>query len=420
MLGMLLIAGSLVVVVGQAPAEAPRDLEAAVRRLVRQLDSSELAARDEAERALIELGPGVLDYLPRITARTPAEVKERLGRVAQAVEKVAAEAVGKASRVTLEGEMSLADAIAGLTAQTGNRLTGYEDRSAKVNLKAQDATFWETLDQILDQASLTINPFGGRANMLTVQSRPEMELPRYGRANYSGPFRFEAIRVQTRRDLRNPEVQGMQVTVDISWEPRNTPILISQPLAELSARDEDGVAIEVDGQGARGGRVSPDISSLELDLPFQLPERGVSKIARLKGTLSALVPGRVESFEFDNLLQAKDVEKRRASVTVILEGVRKNGDLYEALVRVRYDEAANALESHREWIYNNDVFMLDAKGRRVEFATLNTTRQEPNEVGIGYLFALESQPADYKFVYRTPAVIINSRIDYELNDIDLP
>ena len=417
MLGTMLLAGC--VLLGQVAAESDRELSAQVRRLVRQLDSRVLAERDTAERTLIELGPDVLEKLPRITTRTPAEVKERLGRVIRAVEKAVAEAVGKSSRVTLQGEMSLAEAMKSLQQQTGNVVIGHEDREAMIKADFDDVPYWEALDQVLDQAQLTVNPYGGRPRTLTVQARPDQQSLRYGSASYSGPFRFEATRIQSQRDLRNPSVTGMRVTIEISWEPRAAPIFLAQPLDDLSAVDEDGVAVEIGGSGVRGAQVKADISMIELDLPFQLPDREVEKISRLRGQLLAIVPGRVEAFEFADLQRATNVEQKRAAATVTFERLRKNEKLFEARVRLRYDEAANALESHRGWVYNNDAFMLDPNGKRIEHAGLNATRQELDEIGVAYLFAI-TDPKGHKFVYRTPVAILNSRIDFELRDIPLP
>ena len=76
---------------GSERPESPRDaaqLAGEVRRLVRQLDADDLTTRDQAERQLVELGAAVLDHLPNVTARTPAEVKERLGRVIRVLERV--------------------------------------------------------------------------------------------------------------------------------------------------------------------------------------------------------------------------------------------------------------------------------------------------------------------------------------------
>ena len=60
---------------------ASDDLAADVRRLVAQLDYSELAARERAEEQLVKLGPAALPFLPSPTDRMPAETAERLSRV---------------------------------------------------------------------------------------------------------------------------------------------------------------------------------------------------------------------------------------------------------------------------------------------------------------------------------------------------
>jgi hypothetical protein len=91
-------------------------------------------------------------------------------------------------------------------------------------------------------------------------------------------------------------------------------------------------------------------------------------------------------------------------------------------MRVRFDKAANALESHRGWIYNNECYMLDPKDVRIENAGLEATLLADNEVGLSYKFDLGENvtPAGHKFVYRTPAAIIKIPVDFELKGIDLP
>ena len=83
----------------QSDASADSDIAPQVRRLVRQLNAQKLVQRDEAERMLIELGPAVLDLLPKRAVRTPPEVTERLGRVRDRLERAAAEDAIQASRV---------------------------------------------------------------------------------------------------------------------------------------------------------------------------------------------------------------------------------------------------------------------------------------------------------------------------------
>jgi len=411
-------------VVGQATAptqQAPDpEIAAQVRALVRQLNDDELAKRNEAEAQLIALGHEILDLLPPITDRTPAEAKARLVRIREKLELARADAAVRASRVTLQGKMSLAKALAEIERQTGNRFTGFERHEAELDLDLADVPFWEATDRVLDDAELELNPYRG-AEGLPLTARPEGQVARTGRAAYGGIFRIEPVRIDSVRDLRHPAVSGLRLAVQIAWEPRVAPISLAQPLAELRAFDENGDSIEVDGAprtieaGVVGGA-----SAVEMRLPFELPERGVGRIASLKGTIVTTLPGRVATFSFDKLGTAKNVEQRQAGVTVTLEQVRKNGDLYQVRIGVVFDQAANALESHRGWILENPAYVIDAKGNRLEHFGIERTREGENEIGLSYVFDLPDGPEQCKFFYETPAAIIRSEIPYELKDIELP
>src|SRR5207248_334479 len=137
--------------------------------------------------------------------------------------------------------------------------------------------------------------------------------------------------------------------------------------------------------------------AVEIDFPLTAPSRSVNTLASLKGKLTAIVLGKVEAFEFTDLEKAKSAELERGGVTVTVERCRKNGDIYDVSMRVRFDRAANALQSHRGWIYDNECYMTDAKGRRIENAGLEATLLARNEVGMAYKFNLEGPtPASCK------------------------
>jgi hypothetical protein len=133
-----------------------------------------------------------------------------------------------------------------------------------------------------------------------------------------------------------------------------------------------------------------------------------------------MIPGRTETFAFDNLLDARNVEKRTAGVTVILDRVRKNNELYEVRVVVRFDQAGAALESHRGWILNNEAYLEGPDGKPISQQGMRTFRQTPDEVGIAYLFVLDDPPSNHKFVYKTPGVIVATGFDYEIKGLKLP
>jgi hypothetical protein len=401
----------------------PATLQTRVNRLVRQLDSNSLAERVAAEQALVELGPRALELLPAVTPRTSAEVKDRLGRVRTVLEKRAAEQAAEASVVTLEGEMTLAAALAALEKQTGNRVTGLrsDNEATQVKVDFKDAPFWQALDSLLDQANLTINTFGGTPNALTVMAAPEGQRPRSEGAAYQGVFRFDPLRIEAVRNLRNPDVQQMRLTLEVSWEPRVTPLSLEQPLDALTATSTEGNRLAIDNsRGSLTASTNADIASVELEIPFELPGRDVKEIASLQGSVSALIPGLTETYVFDNL-QARGVENRKAGVTVVFDQMRKNQDLYEVRIRVRLDQANDALASHlAAWIFSNEAHLQDAAGKQIESVGREGYLQAANEAGVVYRFDLEEAPTGYKFVYKTPAAIVKTPVEYELKNIPLP
>ena len=106
-------------------AQDPAFDEQAVLSWIRQLEDRDASRREEAERSLTSVGPRVLDHLPAITDRTNAEMKERILRIRNALEALQAAELTKASMVTLQGDMTLKEALESIektNEQRGHRL----------------------------------------------------------------------------------------------------------------------------------------------------------------------------------------------------------------------------------------------------------------------------------------------------------
>ena len=413
---------------GEKPAAAP-DIAPKVRTLIKQLDASEQSKREAAEKELIALGQDVLPLLPVVTSRTPAEMKNRLKRVRDALLALAVEASTKAAYVTLTGEMTLSEAMAGIEKQTGNRLVDQrgemmqETPDPKITLALEKAPFWLALDTVLDAANLQLYNYDVESGALAYMARGEGALSRVGRGSYGGLFRLEPTKVESNADLRNPANKSLRLTVDVAWEPRVRPVVLEVTRADIKAIDEAGATVETDGgDETLEFPVEGTNAGVELDFPFKLPPRSVKQIASIKGKLSALVLGRVEEFEFTDLDKAKGVEQERGGVTVVMKECRKNDEIYDIQVRVKFDKAGNALDSHRGWIYNNECFLLDKAGNKIDNAGLEATLLAANEVGLAYKFDLgeETSAKGYKFIYKTPAAIIKLPVEFELKGIELP
>ena len=413
----------------QAADEKNAELAETVRKLIRELDASQKSRRVEAEAQLVALGVKILDHLPENTDRMPAEVRERLNRVRAKLEKTQAENTVEPTSVTLAGELPLSEILAAIEKQTGNKVTdlreefGQDVGDPKLKVDFDQTPFWKALDQVLDLAGLSIYPYTAEGGGVGLTSRADTQLPRFDRAVYAGAFRVEATEFVARRDLRDPMSHSLNLTLEAAWEPRLQPIVVMQPMEGVEAVDDNGqpVAVAASGNELEIG-VDADMKSVELPIQFQLPERTARRLASLKGKLTAMLPGRIETFRFGNLDKAKRVERKRADLTVVLEDVRKNDAVWEVRVLLVFEKATGALESHRSsgWVAGNPAFLEAPNKELIPYAGLETTRETDTEAGVAYKFVLPKGLKGYTFVYKTPTAIVSLPIDYELKDLDLP
>jgi len=408
-----------------APAPAAEALPASVERLVEQLDAPQLARREAAQEQLEKLGPAVLPLLPENRDVTSAEVRARLDRLRQRLQQQSARTALAGAAITLEArEMPLADVLAALAKQSGNALVDYRERFGQkptnppLDVAFRQTPFWEALDTVLDQAQLSVYPFG-ESQAISVVARGQ-QVPRQ-QGVYRGPFRLEPVSILAQRDLREPRNRSLRLTVEIAWEPRLKPINFQQRLADLTISDDSGQPLAVgDTQATLELPVKPGLATAEMVLPLALPRRGQQSIARLDGVLQVQMPGPVEEFRFEHAGASRRAEKRIAQAAVNLDEVHKSGSVWEVRMRVRFDAAGDALDSYRGWIFQNPAYLVAPDGTKKSYGALETTRQTKNEVGIAYHFEVGPDPPDFAFVYETPAAITLLKIDYRFENIPLP
>jgi hypothetical protein len=404
----------------QKPATTD-DVARQVRRLLRQLDAVEIAARDDAYAELVRLGPSILEHLPEITEATPQAVRDALKRLRADFDKQDADRAMQATQITLSGKgLLLKKVVEDLVRQTGNKVTLDEDfGESMVDLELNKAPFWETLDEIADKAKLGVYLYGGDGVLL--QPRQPQQLARRRNAVYTGPLRFEPTRIELKRDPRLAESATLNVGVEISWEPRLQPITLVQRKMALKATDESGKPIPVADQGDIPAMVQPGSPGVEIELGFDAPPRSVKQVASLKGSVELLLPGKAEAFEFANLKDAQKVVQQKHNVTVTLDSVRKSGEIWELRLRIKYAQALDAFDSHlAAWILSNEAVMVTPSGETIDNAGLDTTHRLEDEIGVAYLFDLEKGLDGLKFRYRTPVSIHQIPVEYEFKDITLP
>jgi hypothetical protein len=423
---------AIILAAAEAGGAGGEDLQSQVDHWVRQLTAPELSQRADAEQQLIALGPKILDLLPTFKDGGPAgdaQKRDTIARIRQRLENELAQRSTQATTITLHAAgKPLSEVLAELTHQSGNKMEdlrrqmGQEPTDPKITVDFDKTPFWQALDKTLDQANLTVYHFHANNDELGIIARGPKELPRSGRACYTGPLRIDATRLAAERDLHAAgNVSSLKLTLEIAWEPRMRPIILQQSLAELHVTDDRGQPIRVDGiEGQLERPVDPAGTAAEFLIPLVSPPRSAERIASLKGKLRTTLPGKTESFEFSDLKSTKPIELRKARATVTLDQVRKNNDAWEVRMLVHFDRAGSSLESFRTWIFNNEAYLVGEDKKPIHHSGFQTTRQTEDEVGVAYLFDLPNGLDGMTFVYRTPAILNSVPLDYELKDLKLP
>ena len=429
----LLVVLSSIVFNPELATGEPR-LQQAINRRVQQLNDDRAKIRNDAAEALVGLAGNTvreqeqfLELLPRPNNQMPPAVQDQLTAIRKRVEDTVARANIVATSVTLSAiQKPVSEIIATIEKQTGNRLVDYRKKfgQASVDLPLsfnfQEKPFWPAVDQILDLAGLDIYNFAGEGALALV-ARDDGGRPRTGRANYSGPFRIEATRIQAERDLRQPVQNRLKISLEVVWEPRFHPIVVTQSFAGIIAVGDDNQPIRNMSEiPVLAVEVPAGSQATAFVLPFKLPPRTIQQIVTLRGTLQVLVPGRKASFQFDQLAAGAKETQSQGGVRISLDAVRKRNEIWEIHMRLGFEENHQAFESHRGWAYQNASYLLDEKGERIEFAGLETTSQSPSEIGIVYLFDVPDGIENMTWVYETPAAIVLLPVEYQIKNIKLP
>lgn len=419
--------------------EAAATLEQEVRRLIGELAGEERAARVGAERRLLELGPKVLPLLPAPELLPSVSVREAVRRIRVELERVRARESVEASRVTLAGKKSLAEAISEITRQTGNQIDG---RSLAVEVQQQAAdldvrarTFWQAVDEVAARFQVRYE-FDARARGLKLTPGAGNGRAANEAVGYSGAFRLAALPAErTRRGAEGDKPSGkssdlLRVMIALMPEPRLRPLFLQVAPKKIAARSGSKTELQPFSPEANlelplgeGGAPAP------IQIDYVIPQNDVSETVSLKGTVTCTTAAASEQIRFRDLAKAAEagsvnIARRRGGVTVALNRVRaaaSAGGKKEMRVRVTvtYDAGGPAFESHQRWILHNEVYLEDVAGKRVPLnGGSETALLGDGGVGLEYRFGdLPDPPPDYTFVYVAPTLIIDVPIAFEIQSI---
>jgi hypothetical protein len=408
-----------------APSD-PLELSEAVYRLEQQLNAQSIPERDAAEKRLIAWGLPVLDHLSPILDSQSGDLQQRLLRIRGELEKQAIVAVTNPSKLQLEGELSLAEVLNQIRKQTGNKVTAEPVTEAvmerKISWDAQPTEFWSVIRRLQKEYDLVVDPYSSEKFAIGFHEAP-LDPNNKGVTpifNNAGVLCIELTRIDSSRVLAQAEFDRTTYGIRIRWEPRLRPISIDIPRASLKVVDQfDQVWTDEQGSDVYYGMVQPEFLELEYSLIQPLVSRKVGEIKSLSGIAVAVLPGRIESFQFPGIGAVEpETKQTKGGATVTYDGMLKLDDLFGARIGLSFSEENNALESHQSWAYQNECYLETKDGRRIEAIGTETYQQENARLGVMFLFP--EYPADAKLVYRTPAAIVKVEIPFELKGIKLP
>lgn len=401
--------------------ETTADLKSDVLEWVDELDSPSLAKRKAAEKSLIETGPEALKFLPETRAGISIEAAERLARVRKALKDLRTESETRAMTITIDMSKvsTLGEALEAISRDSGVEFDHEADESIAVAPVNSPLSFWHALDLVLDQTNLDINFYGGDRGTLQLVARNPDRVSRVDMAAYTGVYRIEPTSVTSRRVLNNPKLSALNISVEISWAPRLTPIGLSIPIAQLTGKLDDGETLQPQQSGDTiDVNTNSDLAFSEFYMPMQLPAGQPGQVKMLSGIIRALLPGKRQTFEL-SLAEASS-KKTIDAMTVEVEAVRKNGPLHEVRVGISIADADRSLESHRHWIFENEVYVKRKDGTRADHLGYEVYRQTESGVGVGYLFDLGDAIIDSTLLYQSPTAVIPSEVPFVIQDIPLP
>lgn len=405
------------------------ELAAEVDRLVAQLDARERSLRMQAESRLLALGTDVLPLLPEPEDARSAEVRNALRRIRRTLEIQSAKRDLAASLVNLEADaIPLSKALAEISRETGNELRdlrshlGQPTRDPELHVRFQGTPFWQALDEICRQAGLVYQPYAG-GRYVGLMAAPGVTERHTAPVSYSGPFRLTAERWEVTQDLAQPDSRNYRLHLQVMWEPRLRPFFLALPMDRVSGTDDLGHEVVSLSTGAQyEASADPHGIAVEMDLDLAPPDRRAQRVVELRGRLVAQAAGRIETFRMRAVQEAPEPALRQGPIELTLQAFHRSGSLWEARLRLRYDSDLPAFDSHRSWVFSNEIYLERADGTRIDaIPGSNVDFPAPGTVDVSYQFSGAPEGTDtYALVYQAPSLVVEVPVDFTFHDLPLP
>jgi hypothetical protein len=399
-------------------------LQDRIVQLVDRLDAPKAEAREAAMASLIKLGPKILPLLPDPATLPAGNRKDQIEKLRAALRKAEDDINPNASRVTLEGKgIRLTEALQQLQKQTGNIVTDLRERlgaevtNPALDLEIRGKPFLEALDLVAKQAEVMTEFYTGDGSV-GITAGASMGKPLI---QYSGPFRIAMKQIGVVRDFAAGSATA-NVQLEAAWEPRLRPMLLKLKADELKITDNQGKEVKAQVEMESDEVVvRPENPVAEINLNLQAPERAAKELKSLRVKAELTIPAGIKVFRFPSLAQ-ENVTQKQGDVTVTLQGMEIDEQVWKVNVELAYPGEGPAFESYRQGLFNNRIWLQRADGSKFEQnGGFNNTSADGGKLGFEYLFVdAPGKPSDYQLVYETPSKVVTIPLEFEFKDVPLP
>jgi hypothetical protein len=322
--------------------------------------------------------------------------------------------------VTIQGpRLALKTILIQLEQQTSNSVTdqmGDPDPSLDLDLK--QITFWQALDAIAEKAGARVDIHAHDGGVALAKRQVSWNPPHI---SYSGLFRITLNSILAKLDLETGARHYIG-SLEVAWEPHLLPLLLETRPRPLTVRDDAGRPLAFDSTASSLAPVDGR-TSLAFEVPLPSVDRSVGKLSLLEGELYAVAPTKMLTFTFDSLDQEQKLTQE--GVVCRVSKVVTADDHWSVGITLDYPEGNVKLDSYQSWVVNNEIH-LESKDGADKFPSSSYLLEEstPRHAVLTYNFSdtekMKRGLAEWKLVYRTPALVVKVPITFSFKDVPLP
>ncbi len=423
-------------VYGQAdkPSAAKTNIPTQVRWLLKELDADQRVRRQKAERELLDLGQAILPELPPPELLPNQAVRATVARVRVILERRQAQESVQPTRITSVKGLKLRDWLHELEQQTANPIDASAvppaAANATINQSFQQTPFWQALDAVLLPQQLRIQ-FAPDSSALKLVPATTPSADAAWKVAIDGPFRVAVESVKTRKVSGNEQQQRLRTELSVAPEPRLRALFLKLAAKDFQATGPTGrIFAPADppaqfdlplGEGGRFVRWNLDFAANS-----NVPAAEIFPL-KIQGQAMMQIDAASEHIRFTDLVDGAGTARRRGGVTVAVQKIQAKvqPDTTQTVsikVLVAYDTGGPAFESHRTWIFHNEVYLDRKEGNSLPpNGGFETDLQANGSVGVTYHFqGLKGPLADYEFIYVAPTLIVDVPVKIQLEGIRQP